>query len=474
MRLPLALKVSAWLLLNLMLLAGAGGAWLLASGGGFTWNALIAGPLGRNAQGFAEVTFADLRNLPRRAWNEELARLAAEQGVGIAVYAEDFRLLAGDVGEMPEAFRERLLLGRRPPPRETLDGRPDEPPAPLPPGPRESRQLLRVGDPAEYWFGVRLGAPGRPREIFVIRFPGFWRLVDFLDLDIGLGLAGAGIAGSILLWLPFVLAHSRALRRLDRAAEAIAGGRFDTRVPEKGRDELAALGASINRMTGRLERLVDGQKRFLGDIAHELGSPLGRMQMGVGILEERSPAELQPSVADVREEVAHMSDLVAELLAFTRAGLLPRDAARVRVELAPLVARVLAREAANDAVTVEVTPDLAVMGDSDLLARAVGNLVRNAIRHAGRDGGIAVRARREGGHVEILVEDAGPGVPPEALARLGEPFYRPESARARETGGAGLGLAIVRAGVEACGGTVSFANRDPRGLRVTLRLDAAV
>ncbi len=471
MRFPLTLKVSAWLLLNLLLLAGLGGAWLLSSGGGFTWNALVAGPLGRNAQGFAEVAFADMRNLPRRAWSENLARLGGEQGVRIAVFGEDLRLLAGDVGDLPEPFRERLLSQRRPPP---APAGPDGPgPAPLPPAPRDTRQLVRAGDPAEFWFGVHLGAPGRPREVFVIRIPGLWRLIDFLDLDIGLGLAGAAIAGSILLWLPFVRAHSRALRRLDLATEAIAAGRFDTRVPEKGRDELAALGASINRMSGRLERLVDGQKRFLGDIAHELGSPLGRMQMGVGILEERAPTELQASVADVCEEVAHMSDLVAELLAFTRAGLLPRDAARVRVELVPLVARVLAREAADDAVAVEVPAELAVMADSDLLARAVGNLVRNAIRHAGRDGGIAVRARREGDTVELAVEDAGPGVPPEALARLGEPFFRPESARARETGGAGLGLAIVRAGVEACGGAVRFENREPRGLRVTLRLAAA-
>ena len=471
MRLPLAFKVSAWLLLNLLLLGGLGGAWLLGSGDGFSWNALVAGPLGRNAQGFAEVAFAELRGLPRRAWTENLARIGAEQGVQIAVFGEDLRPLAGDVGELPEEFSDRLLRLRRPPPPRDDFGESEEEPRQL--QRRPSRQLVRGGDPAAYWFGVHLGAPGRPREVFVVRFPGFWHLIDFLDLDVGLGLAGAGIAGSILLWLPFVRAHSRALRRLDQATEAIAGGRFDTRVPERGRDELAALGASINRMTGRLERLVDGQKRFLGDIAHELGSPLGRMQMGVGILEERAPAELQASVADVREEVVNMSDLVAELLAFTRAGLLPRDAARVPVELVPLVARVLAREAASDAVTVDVPDGLSALADSDLLARAVGNLVRNAIRHAGRDGGIAVRARREGDAVEIVVEDAGPGVPTEALARLGEPFFRPESARARETGGVGLGLSIVRAGVEACAGTVTFANREPHGLRVTLRLAAA-
>lgn len=474
MRLPLALKVSFWLLLNLLLIAGLGGVWLLSAGGGLTWNALISGPIGRNAQGFAEATFGDLRNLPRRSWDETLERAAAEQGVRLAVYGEGFRLLAGDVGDPPPLLKGKFpTTVRRPPPGPGgFDGPPGGPrSAPL--APREPRVLLRDADTGEFWLAVQLGMPGRPREVLVIRVPGIWRLLDFLDLDVGLTLGGTAIAGSVLLWLPFVLAHSRALRRLGRATEAIAGGRFDTRVPEKGRDELAALGASINRMTGRLERLVDGQKRFLGDIAHELGSPLGRMQMGVGILEERAPAGLQSAVADVREEVGHMSDLVAELLAFTRAGLLPREAVRTRVELAPLVARAVAREAAADAAAVEVPEGMAALGDSDLLTRAVANLVRNAIRHAGRDGGIVVRARAYEDRVELVVEDGGPGVPPEALARLGEPFFRPESARARETGGAGLGLAIVRAAVEACGGAVVFANREPRGLRVTLRLAPA-
>ena len=168
-----------------------------------------------------------------------------------------------------------------------------------------------------------------------------------------------------------------------------------------------------------------------------------------------------------------MADLVAELLAFTRAGLLPRAATRVRVELAPLVARVLAREAADDAVSVELPADLAVLADADLLARALANLVRNALRYAGRGAAIAVSARRAGDEIELLVEDSGPGVPPEALARLGEPFFRAESARERSTGGAGLGLAIVRSGVEACGGTLRFANRSPSGLQASIRLAAA-
>jgi two-component system sensor histidine kinase CpxA len=485
MRFPLTLKVSLWLLLNLLLLTVIGVCWMLRTGGnnGITWTALVAGPSGRSVQALAEVTMSEIRFLPRPSWEPVLQSVAREHGVQIAVFGRDlYEPLGGDVGQLPDDFRERILEMRRPapgtlinppPPQADILGPPRPAPPPLAAAPQAQRLLLRTGDPAAYWLNVPFGTPGRPRETFVIRAPSLWRLLALLDLDILLWLALAAVVCSILLWLPFVAAHTRALRRLGHATESIADGRFDTRVPENSRDELGALGGSINRMSGRLERLVAGQKRFLGDIAHELGSPLGRMQMGIGILEARAPAELQPAINDVREEVVQMADLVAELLAFTRAGLRPRDAARARVELADLASRVLAREAAADAVTLDLSPHLAVLADADLLNRALANLVRNALRYAGRSGTITLSARRLDAFVEISVEDNGPGVPPEALERLGEPFFRPETARQRETGGVGLGLAIVRGCAEACGGTVHFANRSPRGFSATLRIPAA-
>ena len=480
MRFPLALKVSLWLLLNLLLLAGLAAVMLFRDGErGFTWDGLLAGASGRGVQAWAEITVGDLRTRPRFEWDGQLARAGAIRNVEIAFYGANYRHLGGMLGEdPPPAVREWIESHPRPnraavlPPEEALGEEPP-PPQPAPPRRLPERMLIRSEKTGAFWIGLQHAAPGRPRDFFLIRVPSFRTLLDVLELKASLWIAAGAVVFSILFWLPFVGGVSRALRRLTRATEDIADGRFDTRVPEERRDELGALGVSINRMSGRLERLVGGQKRFLGDIAHELGSPLGRMQMGVGILEERAPAELRPAVADVREEVAHMADLVAELLAFTRAGLLPRAATRVSVELAPLLDRVLAREAADDAVSVDLPSGLAVLADADLLARALANLVRNALRYAGRGAAITVRARRAGDEVELLVEDSGPGVPPEALARLGEPFFRAESARERSTGGAGLGLAIVRAGVEACGGTLRFANRSPNGLQASIRLAAA-
>jgi two-component system sensor histidine kinase CpxA len=103
----------------------------------------------------------------------------------------------------------------------------------------------------------------------------------------------------------------------------------------------------------------------------------------------------------------------------------------------------------------------------------LGNLIRNALRYAGQAGPITVSAARTNGHVIIAVDDEGPGVPAADVDRLGEPFFRPELARTRESGGVGLGLAIVRNSIAACGGEVRFANRTPRGFRAEIRLSAA-
>ncbi len=109
----------------------------------------------------------------------------------------------------------------------------------------------------------------------------------------------------------------------------------------------------------------------------------------------------------------------------------------------------------------------------DYLFRAIANLIRNSVRYAGDAGAITLKGRESGSHVSITVSDEGPGLPPEELDRVFKPFYRPELARQRDTGGAGLGLAIVRSCVEACGGAVECRNRLPRGLEVHIRLDLA-
>jgi two-component system sensor histidine kinase CpxA len=270
--------------------------------------------------------------------------------------------------------------------------------------------------------------------------------------------------------LPLVRGITHSIREMTGATARVAEGRFDIRVREDRGDELGLLARSINGMAGRLAGFVNGQKRFLGDIAHELCSPLARAQVALGILEGQVSAGV---LEDLREEVQQMSSLVNELLSFSKASL---AAGRIKLESIPLhvvLARAIEREGlSGPAIRSTVPMDLLVKAEPDLLCRAVSNLLRNAVKYAGEDGPVEAAAERVGRDVILTVSDDGPGVPEEALAQIFDPFYRVDISRARETGGAGLGLAIVKTCVESCGGRVSCHNRAPHGLSVVITLAA--
>ena len=121
-------------------------------------------------------------------------------------------------------------------------------------------------------------------------------------------------------------------------------------------------------------------------------------------------------------------------------------------------------------IETEIAKDLVVLADPELLVRALGNLVRNAVRYAGQAGPITISAAQEGGQITIAVADSGPGVPEGELAKIFDAFYRLDLSRTRETGGTGLGLTIVKTCVESCGGAVQARNRKPQGLEVVVRL----
>jgi two-component system, OmpR family, sensor histidine kinase CpxA len=266
---------------------------------------------------------------------------------------------------------------------------------------------------------------------------------------------------SILLWLPFVRRLTGTIRQLTNATEQIAEERFDIRVTTSREDELGRLGRAVNHLAERLDGFVKGQKRFLGDISHELNSPLARMGIALEILEERADPSLHNYISDVREEVTLMSQLVSELLVYARSGLKGVRINLVTVELRPLIEKVVAREAGGVEVRIEMGEDLEVLAQPELLSRALANVVRNAKRYAGDAGGIVVRDARRDELVVISVIDQGAGIPENQLDRIFDPFYRLEDDRARETGGTGLGLAIVKTCIEACQGRVSAHNLTP-------------
>ena len=193
----------------------------------------------------------------------------------------------------------------------------------------------------------------------------------------------------------------------------------------------------------------------------------------MGILEQRAKPEQHAHVITLRNEIQEMSELVNELLSFSKAGMENNQAPRTAVEVAGVAQRAVAREAAENPV-LQSDPELRVLANEACLLRAISNLLRNAVRYAGGAGPITIWARRiAGGMAEVVISDAGPGLPESELEQVFTPFYRAEASRIRDLGGVGLGLAIVKTYVEACRGTVSCRNRAPSGLEVTIRLAAA-
>ena len=486
-RLPLYGRVLAWFGLNLMLVVGL--LWVLG-GSSIPMESLLNGLAGARVQRIADVLVGELSTRPVNEWNQSLERASSVYGVTFLVMDERDVLLAGPDLVLPSEVRERLHPGRGgrgggpppgmrgPPELGRSSGRgPGEmrlpPPELLPP-----RSILRAGDPAAYW--AILHTPvlpadgGRPVPArLILRSESLVAGGVFFDPGPWWIAGAAVVLLSALWWAPFVGSITRAIRRMTAATEQVAQGRFDVTVRADRGDELGRMGGAINAMAQRLGGMVAGQKRFLGDIAHELCSPLARMEMALGVLEQRSDARTRPYVEDVRDEVRQMSGLVNELLSFSKAGLRSRELPLSEVDVAALLERVWLREAdPADAVEVEAESGLMAMAEPDLLARAVGNLLRNALRYAGTAGPIRMRVGRDGAQVVIRVQDEGPGVSGEALPRLTEPFFRPDAARTREQGGTGLGLAIVRSCVEACRGTLVLRNREPRGFEGEIRLEA--
>lgn len=491
---PLSLNVSLWLLVNLLLLAAAGGGFYVSQFG-LGWTSLTHGVLGDQLQSIGDSVASDLQAEPESERPAIIASRSLKYGADFFLFTNDGRLVAGDGVDLPKAVREELdrslRRGSPAPENPPARGQPPRGPRSADSGPSENfstsdgppssnrhpspggKFLVRTATPAATWIGLRVPikmgfGPPTPGTV-IIRTDSLWTLARLLRLGPGLAIGAGALLLSLLFWLPLVGGITRSLARLNRATERIAEGEFATRVELDRRDEIGQLGHSVNRMAERLDTLVNGQKRFLGDVAHELGSPLGRLQVATEILESRADPSLQPPIADVREEVQHMAALVNELLAFTKAGLQAPLPALAPSPLAPLVQRVLAREDPALRVTTHLAEEVSALADPALLERALGNLVRNALRYAPA-GAISLTVGVKGERAVITVADEGPGVPDAALARLGEPFYRPDAARTSEAGGTGLGLAIVRASIAANRGSVTFRNRTPHGFEATIAL----
>jgi two-component system sensor histidine kinase CpxA len=497
LRLPLYGKVMFWFFVNLVLVV------VLAYGFvrmqfrvGLDW--LLAGQARQRLEAMGEVIGGELRDQPKPVWDTVLARYQSANGANFTIFRNDAVQAAGDPLQPPPDVIEKLRDRRGPPPQAQPPPRDDRPPRgdrqPPDRPPRDDRSqepkregnpppariafMVRTENPVRYWVGLHIGLThmgppdARPVTLLVMsdRITGGGLFFDPLPW---LALGAGAIVLSALVWLPIVGGITRAIRRVNTAARSIAEGRFDVRVPEKRRDELGELGGSVNTMAAQLGDLVERQRRLTADVAHELCSPIARMQRALGVVEQRAVPEQAGYLAKLDGELQHMARLVEEVLSFSKAANLPTLAAPEEIALADLVANVVAREAADARVEVYIPPELRIHTIREALDRALSNILRNAVRYAAQAGPIEIRAETVADGTEITIRDHGPGVPAEALGKIFEPFYRPEAARQRTTGGTGLGLAIVKRCVETCGGTATATLAAPSGLSVCIRLPRA-
>jgi two-component system, OmpR family, sensor kinase len=312
----------------------------------------------------------------------------------------------------------------------------------------------RVGSDVEFLDGERTGeaavplpAGGRARWVVVLS-------ASLEDVDAEVALirrrlliaAAIALSGALAAGWVAARAHTRRLRRLEAAAENVAEGDFSTPIPDQGADEVGQLASTLDEMRQRLVRLDQARKEFIANASHELRTPIFSLGGFVELLDEDEPdpAAREEFVRTMREQVARLTKLTADLLDLSKldADVLQVNAERVDLgELAGRVAKEFGPAAERHGSPIEVNGDPAAMAlaDPDRVAQIMRILVNNALTHTPQGTSISVEAQHRDGAAKLVVSDDGPGIDPHVRARVFDRFYTGD-----RVSGSGLGLAIAR------------------------------
>ena len=336
---------------------------------------------------------------------------------------------------------------------------------------------------ADLRYRVRAVQLPRDGQVVVLALPlsGVDDAVDRL-LAVALVVTAAVLAvvAAVAWWV--VHLGVRPIKQMTATASAIAGGELSHRVPDVAPGtEAGELGTALNQMLGRIEEAFDERRRseerlrrFIADASHELRTPITTIRgyaelYRAGGLDDGD--ELREAMRRTEQESARMGGVIDDLLQLARLDQ-GRPLAREPVDLAAVVddaARDARAVAPDRAIACATEAPLVVTGDPDRLRQVVANVVGNALVHTAPEVALTLRATREGDTARIEVADEGDGMPPGAVERAFERFYRADPSRSRHHGGSGLGLAIVEAVVRAHGGAVTLDSELGRG--TTVRID---
>ncbi|MEW6709482.1 MAG: ATP-binding protein, partial [Candidatus Riflebacteria bacterium] len=271
---------------------------------------------------------------------------------------------------------------------------------------------------------------------------------------------------------------ARPVIEISEASRRFASGDLQTRVTSSALqrfDEIGDLASDFNKMAGQLESMIKSQQKLLGDISHELRSPLARMQVALEILEKKSSSADKSMLDRVNLEVSRLNQLIGRLLDLNRIGAAANPENFAETDLGMLVQRVcddgqFEAGARNITITRPEPASFLLKANPQLLEQAIENILRNAIRYSPEHSKIEVALGKSAEKIVVSVSDQGPGIGEEHLARIFEPFYRCQDDRDRKTGGVGLGLSIALQSIKMHHGEIKLSNLDSGGLKVEIIL----
>ena len=309
----------------------------------------------------------------------------------------------------------------------------------------------------QYWFAA---------EGQLVERPQIWTFLPYYFLVIG--------ATGILCWIASFGVVSPILKIAGTITQ-FGEGNLSARVNTKRKDEIGQLGRSFNRTAERLERLIVSERRLLGDISHELRSPLARLKFAVKLA--RKSTDTNAALDRIERDINRITSLVSDIVEITTMEGDPtvKEMGNIRLgEVVDEVVRDCSLEAQFRGCSLHVSRNMSseVLGNRELLRRAIENVLRNGMRYAPKNSTIQLSMEENGHDAVIAVRDDGPGVPEDALSRLFDPFFRVEEARDTQGGGSGMGLSIAKRAVQLHRGTIVAENASP-GLRVRITIPLA-
>jgi two-component system sensor histidine kinase BaeS len=293
-----------------------------------------------------------------------------------------------------------------------------------------------------------------------------------------IALATILVAGALAY--PLSRRLSRPVAAFQTAARRLADGDFTARVPVSGDDELGRLGRDINALAESLERNEHARRRWVADISHELRTPLAVLRAEIEALQDGVRPLERAAVDSLHGDVLRLGRLVDDLYELSMTDLGALSYRKAEMDPAGLLEDDIDTLRGRFAAAgLELTLDnrlegpARTLGDAHRLSQLFRNLLRNSLQYTDRGGALRVTLSRDGDRLLVDFRDTAPGVPPESLERLFERLYRVDSSRSRNTGGAGLGLAICRNIAEAHGGNLEARPAPEGGLWIRLTLPLA-